>query len=40
LAWLISWAMMLPAVIFAAPAIKAMSMALTRENQNQGKHSL
>jgi uncharacterized membrane protein len=29
--WLISWAMMLPAVIFAAPIIRALSVALTRE---------
>jgi uncharacterized protein DUF2798 len=34
LAWLISWAMMLPAVIFAAPAIGSLSIALTRENYN------
>jgi Protein of unknown function (DUF2798) len=40
LAWLISWAMMLPAVIFAAPPIRALSIALTRENQNQGTHSI
>jgi hypothetical protein len=40
LAWLISWAMMLPAVIFPAPAIRALSIALTRENQNQGTHSI
>jgi Protein of unknown function (DUF2798) len=31
LAWLISWAMMLPAVLFAAPAIQSLALALTRE---------
>jgi hypothetical protein len=31
LSWLISWAMMLPAVLFAAPAIRSLSHALTRE---------
>lgn len=29
--WLISWALMLPVVIFAAPAIRTLSYALTRE---------
>jgi hypothetical protein len=29
--WLVSWALMLPIVIFAAPAIHRMSNALTRE---------
>lgn len=33
LSWLISWVMMLPAVVFAAPAIRALSLALTREEQ-------
>lgn len=32
-AWLISWAMILPVVIFAAPAIRACAMALTREDE-------
>jgi Protein of unknown function (DUF2798) len=32
LAWLISWAMMLPAVLFAAPAIQSLALALTRED--------
>ncbi len=31
LSWLISWAVMLPAVLFAAPAIRSLSHALTRE---------
>jgi hypothetical protein len=30
-AWLISWAMMTPVVLFAAPAIRALSYALTHE---------
>ena len=30
--WLVSWALMLPIVIFAAPAIRRMSNALTRED--------
>lgn len=29
--WLISWAMMLPVVIFAAPAIQKLALALTRD---------
>jgi len=32
-AWLISWAMMLPVVIFAAPWIRACAIALTREEK-------
>lgn len=40
LAWLISWAMMLPAVIFAAPAIRALSIALTRDDGDSGNRSL
>jgi polyferredoxin len=40
LAWLISWAAMLPVVIFAAPTIRALSIALTRDDRNQGTHSL
>lgn len=32
-AWLISWGMMLPVVIFAAPAIRALAIALTREEK-------
>lgn len=31
-AWLISWAMMTPVVLFAAPAIRALSYALTRDD--------
>jgi len=31
-AWLIAWAMMTPVVLFAAPAIRALSNALTRED--------
>jgi hypothetical protein len=30
--WLVSWVLMLPAVIFAAPAIHRMANALTRED--------
>jgi hypothetical protein len=32
-AWLISWAMMLPVVIFAAPLIRVCAIALTREEE-------
>jgi len=31
LSWLISWTMMLPVVLVAAPAIRAVSLRLTRE---------
>jgi len=31
LSWLISWAAMLPFVLFAAPAIRAISILLTKE---------
>jgi hypothetical protein len=31
LSWLISWAAMLPVVLFAAPAIRALSILLTKE---------
>ena len=31
LSWLISWAAMLPFVLFAAPAIRALSISLTKE---------
>ncbi len=31
-AWLISWAVMLPAVLFAAPAIRRLALALTHED--------
>jgi hypothetical protein len=31
LSWLISWAAMLPFVLFAAPAIRALSILLTKE---------
>lgn len=30
-AWLVSWALMLPIVIFAAPAIRKAALLLTRE---------
>jgi len=36
LAWLISWAMSFPSVIFAAPAIRDCQVRSHRENQNQG----
>lgn len=29
--WLVSWAAMLPVVLLAAPAIRSLAMALTRE---------
>jgi len=31
LSWLISWSAMLPFVLFAAPAIRALSILLTKE---------
>jgi hypothetical protein len=31
LSWLISWAVMLPFVLFAAPAIRSLSILLTKE---------
>jgi hypothetical protein len=30
--WLISWLLMLPVVVFAAPAIRRLSLALTRDD--------
>ena len=30
-AWIVSWILMLPIVVFAAPAIRRLSLALTRE---------
>jgi hypothetical protein len=30
--WLIAWAVMLPVVLLAAPGIRALAMALTRES--------
>jgi hypothetical protein len=36
LAWLISWVLMLPAVVFAAPVIQSLSLALTRDDQSTG----
>lgn len=30
-AWLISWVMMLPVVLFAAPAIRSLTLALTHD---------
>ena len=35
-AWLISWVMMLPAVIFAAPAMGSLSLALTKDEPHTG----
>ena len=32
LSWLVAWVAMLPAVVLAAPAIRAISVALTRED--------
>jgi len=31
LSWLVAWIAMLPMVVLAAPAIRAISLALTRE---------
>jgi Protein of unknown function (DUF2798) len=31
LSWLVSWATMLPLVVVAAPAIRSLSLALTRD---------
>jgi hypothetical protein len=36
LSWLISWVMMLPAVVFAAPAIQSLALALTRDDHSSG----
>jgi FtsH-binding integral membrane protein len=33
-AWLIAWALMLPVVIFAAPFIRKLALALTREDES------
>jgi hypothetical protein len=33
LSWVIAWATMLPVVLLAAPLIRAVSVALTREEQ-------
>ena len=35
LSWLISWAIMLPFVLFAAPAIHALSIVLTKDEPNR-----
>lgn len=35
LSWLISWAVMLPFVLFAAPAIRALSIMLTKDESPQ-----
>ena len=32
LSWLVAWAAMLPIVLLAAPAIKSLSLALTRDD--------
>jgi hypothetical protein len=32
LSWLVSWVMMLPAVLFAAPAIQYVAVFLTRDD--------
>jgi Protein of unknown function (DUF2798) len=36
LSWLISWAVMLPFVLFAAPAIRSLSIFLTKEEPSDG----
>ncbi len=33
LSWLVSWATMLPLVVLAAPAIRSLSLALTRDEE-------
>jgi len=33
LSWIIAWVIMLPVVLLAAPLIRALSVALTREEQ-------
>ena len=33
--WLVAWAAMLPIVVLAAPAIRALSLRLTAEPENQ-----
>lgn len=33
--WLIAWAVMLPIVLLAAPGIRALTVALTRDNTEQ-----
>ena len=33
LSWIVSWIMMLPAVLFAAPAIQFVAVRLTRDEQ-------
>jgi len=38
LAWIVSWVMMLPAVLFAAPAIQAVALALTRDDHESLHH--
>ena len=32
--WLIAWLIMLPVVVFAAPTIRKLSLALTRDQQS------
>jgi hypothetical protein len=34
LSWLIAWATMLPVVLLAAPAIRSLAVALTREEKS------
>lgn len=34
LSWMIAWAVMLPVVLLAAPAIRAISLRLTREERD------
>lgn len=36
--WLIAWAAMVPVVLLAAPAIRAVSLRLTREERGTGRH--
>ncbi len=36
LSWLVAWIAMLPVVVLAAPAIRVISIALTREEYDRG----
>jgi hypothetical protein len=37
LSWIVSWIMMLPAVLFAAPAIQFVAVHLTRDDGGNGR---
>ena len=38
--WLMAWVTMLPVVLLAAPAIRSLALALTREEQTRAVHRL